>query len=192
MRDKRPQLLVVVSTLTETVFTEAVAGHYCHILQVTVTALFTYRTVVRVVGHQPLDHAFTELFGFCVIDGNKGSIGCRCHTRHHQTATRIFRVLVLLYRTLAASADASQRRMPAKVRNIEAERETSLQQVVSSIYVVFFAVYMNRSHSQHASKWPALRQALIKNSGRVVGASRLTSVASAGCSAECRQSHARY
>ncbi|ERK15303.1 hypothetical protein L580_2948 [Serratia fonticola AU-P3(3)] len=44
--------------------------------------------------------------------------------------------------------------MPAKVRNIEAERETRLQQVVGSIYVVFFAVYMNRSHSQHASKWP--------------------------------------
>ena len=151
VRDKRPQLLIIVGALGEAVAAEAVAGHYRHILQVTVTAFFTDRAIVRVVGHQPLDHAFTELLRFTVIDGDEGAVGCRGHTGHHQTAARIFRVLVLLYRTLAASADASQRRMPAKVRNIKAEGKTSLQQVVRSVYLILFAVYMNRSHSQHAS-----------------------------------------
>ena len=146
VRDERPQILITVSTFGETVATEAVSGHHGHILKVAVTALFTYRTVVRVVGHQPLDHAFTELFRFFVVNGNKGAIGSRCHTGHHQATTRVFRVLVLLHRTLAASTDASQRRMPAKVRNIKAQRQTSFQQVVRPVDLVFFAVYMNCSH----------------------------------------------
>ncbi|PRW53371.1 hypothetical protein CSC08_2315 [Escherichia coli] len=52
----------------------------------------------------------------------------------------------MLHRTLAASTDTSQRRMPAKVRNIKAQRQTSFQQVVRSVDLVFFAVYMNCSH----------------------------------------------
>jgi len=113
---------------------------------VAVTALFTDRTIVRVVGHQPLHHAFAELFGFRVVDRNKGTFGGWRHTGHHQATTRVFRVLILLHRTLAASTDAPQRRMPAKIRNIKAEGQTSFQQVVRAIDLVFFAVYMNRSH----------------------------------------------
>ena len=146
MRDERPQILVAVGTFGETVTTEAVPGHHGHILKVAVTALFTDRTIVRVVGHQPLHHAFTELFGFRVVDRNKGTFGGWRHTGHHQATTRVFRVLILLHRTLAASTDAPQRRMPAKIRNIKAEGQTSFQQVVRAIDLVFFAVYMNRSH----------------------------------------------
>ncbi len=51
VRDERPQILVAVSTLSETVTTEVVARHHGHILKVAVTALFTDRTIVRVVGH---------------------------------------------------------------------------------------------------------------------------------------------
>ena len=146
VRDERPQILVTVGTLGKAIATEAVTGHDGHILKVAVTALLTHRTVVRVVGHQPLHHAFTELFGFFVINRNKGAFGGWCHTGHHQATTRVFRVLILLHRTLAASTDAAQRRMPAKVRNIEAKRQTSFQKVVRPVDFVFFAVYMNRSH----------------------------------------------
>ena len=146
VRDERPQILVTVGTFGKAIATEAVTGHDGHILKVAVTALLTHRTVVRVVGHQPLHHAFTELFGFFVINRNKGAFGGWRHTGHHQATTRVFRVLILLHRTLAASTDAAQRRMPAKVRNIEAKRQTSFQQVVRPVDFVFFAVYMNRSH----------------------------------------------
>ena len=146
VRDERPQILITVGTLGKAIATEAVTGHHGHILKVAVTALFTDRAVVRVVGHQPFHNAFTELFGFFVINRNKGAFGGWRHTGHHQATTRVFRVLILLHRTLAASTDAAQRRMPAKVRNIEAKRQTSFQQVVSPVDFVFFAVYMNRSH----------------------------------------------
>ena len=49
--DERPQILIAVGTFGETVATEAVSGHHGHILKMAVTALFTYRTVVRVVSH---------------------------------------------------------------------------------------------------------------------------------------------
>ena len=146
VRDERPQILITVGTLGKAIATEAVTGHHGHILKVAVSALFTDRTVVRVVGHQPLHNAFAELFRFFVINRNKGAFGGWRHTGHHQATTRVFRVLILLHRTLAASTDAAQRRMPAKVRNIEAKRQTSFQQVVRPVDFVFFAVYMNRSH----------------------------------------------
>ena len=126
MRDERPQVLVTVGTLGETVATEAVTGHDGHILQVAVAPFFTDRAVVRVVGHQPLHYALAELLRFAVVDRDKGAVRCRCHTGHHQATTRVFRVLILLHRTLAASTDAPKRRMPAKVWNIKTKRETSL------------------------------------------------------------------
>ena len=106
VRNKRPQILVAVGTLGKTIAAEAMAGHHRHILQVAVAALFADRAVVRVVSHQPLHHAFAELFRFAVVDRNKGAVGCRSHTGHHQATTRVFRVLILLHRTLAASTDA--------------------------------------------------------------------------------------
>ena len=106
VRNKRPQILVAVGTLGKTIAAEAMAGHHRHILQVAVAALFADRAVVRVVGHQPLHHAFAELLRFAVVDRNKGAVGCRSHTGHHQATTRVFRVLILLHRTLAASTDA--------------------------------------------------------------------------------------
>ncbi len=51
MRNERAKVLITVGAFGEAIAAEAVAGHYRHILQMTVTALFAYRTVVRVVGH---------------------------------------------------------------------------------------------------------------------------------------------
>ena len=51
VRDEWPQILITVGTFGETVATEAVSGHHGHILKMAVTAFFTYRTIVRVVGH---------------------------------------------------------------------------------------------------------------------------------------------
>ena len=149
--DKRTEILVAVGALGEAVAAEAVAGHHRHILQMAVATLFADRTIVRVVGHQPLDHAFTELFRFTIINRNKGAVGGGRHAGHDEATAGILSVLVLLYRALAAGANASQRRMPAKIRNIQAKGETRLQQVVRPVHLIFFTVYMNCSHSEHAS-----------------------------------------
>lgn len=84
VRDERPQIPVTVGTFGETVATETVTRHHGHILKMAVTALFTDRTVVRVVSHQPLHHAFTELFRFFVVNRDKGTVGGWRHTGHHQ------------------------------------------------------------------------------------------------------------
>ncbi len=151
VRDKRAEILILVGAFSKAVAAEAMAGHHRHILQVTVAALFAHRTVVRVVGHQPLHHAFAKLFRFAVVNGDKGAVGGRRHAGHDETAAGILGVLELLHRALAASPNASQRRMPAKIRNIKAQRETRLQQVVRSVHIIFFTVYMDCSHSEHAS-----------------------------------------
>lgn len=83
VRDERPQIPVAVGTFGETVATETVTRHHGHILKMAVTALFTNRTVVRVVSHQPLHHAFTELFRFFVVNRDKGTVGGWRHTGHH-------------------------------------------------------------------------------------------------------------
>jgi len=51
MGDKRAEVLIAVGTFGKTIAAEAMAGHNRHILKVAVTALFTDRTVVRVVSH---------------------------------------------------------------------------------------------------------------------------------------------
>ncbi len=115
-----------MGTLGEAIAAKAMSRHHRHILQVAVAALLADRTVVRVVGHQPLHHAFTKLFGFTIIDRDKGAVCCRGHTGHNETTAGIFSILKLLNRTLAAGTNTAQRRVPAKIGNIKAQRETRL------------------------------------------------------------------
>ena len=49
------------------------------------------------------------------------------HAGHHQPAARVVLVAVLLDRALAAGADRAQRRVPAEVRQVEAEREAGVR-----------------------------------------------------------------
>src|SRR5690606_6470986 len=133
-------------TLGEAVTALVVAGHHRHVLQVTVATFLTYRAVVRVVDHQPLDDAGAEGLGFLVVDGDPAVVGGRRHARHDQPAAGVILVAVLLDRTLAAGADAAERRVPAEVGDIEAERQTGLQQVVRPIDFVVFAVYVDSGH----------------------------------------------
>ncbi|MNC18246.1 hypothetical protein D3C75_661430 [compost metagenome] len=107
VRDERAETLITVSTFGEAIAAEAMTGHDRHILQVAVAAFFTNRAVVWVVGHQPFHNAFTEFFCFTVINRDERAVRGRCHTRHHQAATKIFCVLILLHRALAASTDAA-------------------------------------------------------------------------------------
>nr|VVN01728.1 hypothetical protein PS652_03334 [Pseudomonas fluorescens] len=124
--DERAEFLVLVGTLGETVAALVVAGHDRHVLQVAVTAFLAHRAVVRVVGHQPFDDAGTEYLGFFVFDGNPAAIGGRGHAGHDDATTGVVFVGVLLDRTLAAGTDATERRVPAEIGDVEAERQTRL------------------------------------------------------------------
>ncbi len=75
MRDERPQLLILVSTLGEAITALVVAGHHCHVLQVAVTAFFADWAVMRVVGHQPFDDTGPEGLGLFIFDGDPGVVG---------------------------------------------------------------------------------------------------------------------
>ncbi|MOA56225.1 hypothetical protein D3C78_1801700 [compost metagenome] len=90
------------------------------------TAFLTDRAVVRVVGHQPFDDAGAELLGLFVVDGNPAVVGGGGHAGHDQATAFVVLVGVLLDRALAAGADATERRVPAKIGDVEAERQTRL------------------------------------------------------------------
>ncbi|MCY1382272.1 hypothetical protein D9M69_702800 [compost metagenome] len=109
-----------MGALGEAVTALVVAGHYRHVLQVAVTAFFTDRAVVRVVGHQPFNNTGAERLGLFIIDGDPGVVGGRGHAGHHDTTTGVVLVGVLLHRALAASANAAKGRVPAEIRDIEA------------------------------------------------------------------------
>ena len=119
--DERTELLILVGALAEAITALVVAGHHGHVLQVAMATFFTHRAVVRVVGHQPLDHAGAEGFGFLVVDGDPAVVGGRRHAGHHQTTALVVFVGVLLDRTLATGANAAEGGVPAEIRNVESQ-----------------------------------------------------------------------
>ncbi len=145
--DEGAKILILVGAFGEAVATAVVAGHHRHILQVAGSTLFTHRTVVGVVGHQPLHHALAKLLGLFIFDGDIGAIGGRCHAGHHQTATFVIGILILFHRALAAGSHATKRRVPAKIGDVQTEGQTGLQQVICPVYLVLFTVYMNGRHT---------------------------------------------
>ena len=146
MGNERPQILVPTCALAEPVTAAIMAGHHRHVLQVTVPALFTHRAVVGVVDHQPFHYTGTEGFGFLIVDINAGLVCGRRHAGHHQHALVVVLVLVLFDRALAAGAHTAHGRVPAEIRNIQAEGQTRLEQVVGSIDRIALSIHVNRRH----------------------------------------------
>ncbi len=146
MANEGTKILILVRALFEPITPSVMTGHDGHVLQMTVTALFTDRAVVRMVGHQPLDDAGAKGFRLLVIDRDIGVVLDRCHTGHDQHAALVVGILVLLDRALAAGAHAAQRRMPAEIGNVEAQRQAGVQQIVTAVDLVVLAVYMNGCH----------------------------------------------
>ncbi|KPY63234.1 Uncharacterized protein ALO94_05579 [Pseudomonas syringae pv. spinaceae] len=126
VRDERPQFLILVGTLGETITALVVAGHHGHVLQMAVTAFLTDRAVVGVVGHQPFDDTGTEGLGFIIFDGDPGVVGGWRHAGHDDTTTGVVLVGVLLDRALATGANAAKGGVPAEIRDVEAQRQTCL------------------------------------------------------------------
>src|SRR5207248_5175879 len=56
MINERTEILILKCTLRKPVMPGAVAGHYCHVLQVTLATLIAHGTIVRMVLHDTFNH----------------------------------------------------------------------------------------------------------------------------------------
>src|SRR5262249_25091411 len=120
------EVLVAVGALGKAIAPIDMAGHQGHILQMAVAALVAHRAIVRVIDHQPFDDAGSKRLSVWVIDGNMGIIRGWGHTGHDQPTPRVLRISELLHGALAARSHRPQGRMPAKVGQVKAERQTYL------------------------------------------------------------------
>ncbi|MNE12385.1 hypothetical protein D3C80_1051810 [compost metagenome] len=145
--DEGAEILILVGALGEAVAAAVVARHHRHVLQVAGATLFAHRAVVGVVGHLPLHHRLAKLLRLFVLDGDIGAIGGGGHAGHDQAAALVVGILILFDRTLAAGADATERRVPAKIGDVQTQRQTGLQQVICPVYLELFTVYMNGCHT---------------------------------------------
>ena len=118
---ERPEILVSVSALFETIPAVNMPRHKRHILQVTFAALIADRAIMRMIYHKPFYYAFAEFDRFRVIYGNPCAVVCGRHARHHDFAFSVILILELFDRAHPAGAYRIQRRMPAEIRNIESQ-----------------------------------------------------------------------
>lgn len=146
MIHERAEILIPVRPLASTIAARGVAGHQRHVLQVAFAAFLADRAVVRVIGHQQLDVVLAELPGQAGIQRNAQVIRDRREAGHHQAAARVFRILVLDHRALPAGADRPHRRMPAKIGQIQSQRQTGSEYIVAVLHVVQVAVDFDPGH----------------------------------------------
>ena len=144
--DERPEVLIAEGAFLTAVAARRVTRHHGHILQVAFAALFTNRTIVGMVFHQPFDDRSAKFLRLACFDGNARTIDCRCHTRHDQSSTFVVFILILNHRALPTGAHGTHRRMPAEIRQVQLVRQTGLQQVVAFLHVEHLPVYVNSRH----------------------------------------------
>src|SRR6185312_2572836 len=143
----RPEVLVAVCAPGEAVAPPHVTGHHRHVLHVAFAALFAYRTVMRMVDHQPFDHAGTEGNRIGVADGDTQAVRRRGHAGHDEAAMLVMLVAELLHGALPAGAHRPESGMAAEVGHVETEREQGVQQVIALLHLVVAAVDANDGHA---------------------------------------------
>jgi hypothetical protein len=146
--DERAEVLVPVRAFFEPGPALTVAGHDRHVLEVAFSAFIAYRAVVGVVQHEPLDHALSESLRFGVVHRYAHAFCHRRHAGHDDLAAHVLLVLELLHRALAASAYGVQSRVPAEVRQVEAQGEAGLEEVLAGLDLVGFIVDVDCDHKK--------------------------------------------
>src|SRR4051794_40041990 len=118
--DQRSEILIPEGSFAKRVMAGAVAGHYRHILQMTLPSFVAHRTVMRMVLHEPLNHRLAKFGGFRVFYRHTGTVSGRRHARHDDFARCVLLVAELLYSALTACSHRSERRMPTEIGKIVA------------------------------------------------------------------------
>lgn len=143
---ERAEVLVPVSKFRKFIFSINVPGHDRHILKMTFAAFITDWAIMRVVNHEPLDDTCPEFANVVVIYGNPGSISRRGHTRHNYGTPSVFFVPELFYGAHTASANSVHSWMPTEIRNIESQRKTCAQKILSVFDFIGGILYKNSGH----------------------------------------------
>lgn len=139
-------VLIAVRPFLESGPPIAVAGHDRHVLEMAFTAFIADRAVMRMVQHEPLNHARPESPGLGIIHGKAHALSYRSHAGHHDPAAGVLFVLELFYRALAASAHRVHGRVPTEIGEVEAERKTSAQEVLAFFYLIGLIVDEDCNH----------------------------------------------
>lgn len=121
--EKGPEVLVAVRAFGEAVVPPYVAGFHRPVLQVAFAAFLAYWTVVRMIDHQPFDHAGTEGHRIGVADADTQAVRCRGHAGHDEAVMLVVLVAELLDGALPGGAHRPRRGMPAEVGHVETESE---------------------------------------------------------------------
>src|SRR5439155_6719618 len=124
--DELAQVLVLEGALAPAVAADAVPAGDGQILKLALAALVADRAVVRVVDHQPLDHALAELHRGLVERGDLHPVLGLGHAGHHQAALAARRHGA---RAHAARADRAEVLVVAEHRHRDAGLEPGLDQV---------------------------------------------------------------
>src|SRR5262245_55103158 len=143
---QRAEILVAKRALLELVAAVGMACHHRHVLQMTLAAFITHRTVMRMIQHQAFDDGGAECDRLRMVDRDVCALGGRRHAGHHNLSLSIMLVLELLDRTLAAGADGPECRVPAEIGQIQPRRQTAMKQILFRLHLIRFSVNMNRCH----------------------------------------------
>jgi len=144
MIEERPQILVPVGSLLESASAIVMACHHSHILKMAFASFIADRAIMRVIEHEPFNHACPESLCFGIIDGDPHAVSHRGHAGHYDFAFSVFLVSELLYGALPARAYGTERRVPAEVGNIESQGQALMEQVLLAIDLVRLIIYVNR------------------------------------------------
>ena len=143
--DQRPHVLLFYCALVLSKARTVTAKGLCLILQITLTALVTDRTVQRVVQEQELHHAFAGLLDLVSAGVNHQTIATRQRTRRRwlwRAATLVFD----LYQTHAAVAGNGQAVVVTEPRNFSACKLSDLQHAHTVFEFDFNAVHDGFGH----------------------------------------------
>ena len=97
------------------------------------------------IQHEPFNNAGAEGGHFGISDGDARAFLGRRQAGHDDFAVRIVFVLELFDRTLTAGAHRPQRWMPAKIRQLEALRKITVEQVLIRVHLVRSVVNVDDS-----------------------------------------------
>jgi len=125
---------------------ENVTGHDRHVLEVAFTTFVADWAVMRMVQHEPLNHARPEGPGLGIIHGNAHSLGRRSHAGHNNPAARVIFILELLYCALAASTHGVHCRVPTEIGEVKTKRETGAQEVLAIFHLIGLIINEDCNH----------------------------------------------
>ena len=147
MIDEGAKILIAVGSLLEAEPAINVAAQQRHVLEMTFTALIAYRTVMRMIFHEPFDDALAKFYGFGVVYRDSSAVSGRSHTGHDDLAASVIFIPEQFDGAQTTRADGMHCWMPAKVWEVESQRKARMEKIQALSDLVRFVIYVNCGQS---------------------------------------------